>query len=217
MATVLDRRARQHAMMRAVLAAAGALVFPAWAAAQAANQPAVTFARDIAPILQQHCQTCHHPNSIAPMSLLTYEDTRPWARSIRDKMSKREMPPWFIDKNIGIQRFKEDPSLTDPEIATIAAWVTDGAPRGNPPTSPRRSSFRIRTVDHRRAGSDREVAGARGGGDGPGRVAELLREVGADRRTDTSARSRRSRVRGRARSSITPFSSCFKTTRTKTT
>ena len=66
------------------------------------------------------------------MPLVSYEDVRPWARAIRSRTEAREMPPWFIDKNIGIQRFKDDPSLSDEEIATIAAWVDGGAPRGNP-------------------------------------------------------------------------------------
>ena len=70
------------------------------------------------------------------MSLVTYEDVRPWARSIKNRTGAREMPPWFIDKNIGIQRYKDDPSLTDMEIATIAAWVDNGAPRGNPADHP---------------------------------------------------------------------------------
>src|SRR5437879_2386607 len=84
---------------------------------------AVTFTRDVAPILQKSCQNCHRPGSIAPMSLLTYEDARPWARSIKTKVTAREMPPWHIDRNIGLTKFKDDPSLTDAEIATIVAWV----------------------------------------------------------------------------------------------
>ena len=90
-----------------------------------------TFARDVAPILQRSCQTCHRPGSVAPMSLLTYEDARPWARSIKAKVLAREMPPWHVDRNIGITEFKNDPSLTDAEIATIAQWV-DAVRRGQP-------------------------------------------------------------------------------------
>ena len=96
----------------------------------------VTFTRDIAPLLQRSCQTCHRPGSIAPMSLLTYEEVRPWAKSIKLKTSLREMPPWFIEKNIGIQKFKDDPSLSEEEIATIAKWTDGGAPRGNPADLP---------------------------------------------------------------------------------
>ena len=108
------------------------------AAAQA--QPEVTFTKDIAPILQRSCQNCHRPGQVAPMSLLTYEDARPWARAmkqrtaIRDKMGA--MPPWYIEKNIGIQHFKNDPSLNDEEIAKIAKWADSGAPRGNPADLP---------------------------------------------------------------------------------
>src|SRR5262245_16872226 len=93
-----------------------------------AQQP--TFTKDIAPILQKSCQTCHRSNAIAPMALLTYQDVRPWARSIKTKVTAREMPPWYIDRNVGIHKFKEDPSLTDEEIATITAWVDAGAPQG---------------------------------------------------------------------------------------
>src|SRR3954452_13615288 len=100
------------------------------AAADAATT--VTFTRDVAPILQQKCQECHQPGSIAPMSLITYEETRPWARAIRQKVSQREMPPWHIDKSVGIQKFKNDFSLTDEQIATIVRWVDDGARKGDP-------------------------------------------------------------------------------------
>jgi hypothetical protein len=96
----------------------------------------VTFTRDVAPILQRACQNCHRPGSMAPMSLLTYEDARPWARSIKQKVAGREMPPWFVDRHIGIQKFKNDPSLTDAEIATITRWVDAGAPMGNPADMP---------------------------------------------------------------------------------
>jgi len=100
------------------------------------GQPQVTFTKDVAPILQRSCQTCHRPGAIAPMSLLTFQDARPWARSIKAKVVAREMPPWHIDRNVGIARFKDDPSLTDAEIATIARWVDDGAPMGNPADMP---------------------------------------------------------------------------------
>ena len=108
----------------------GAL-YPATFAAQS-GPPATTFTRDIAPILQKSCQNCHRPGAIAPMSLLTYQDVRPWARAIKQKVQAREMPPWYIDRHIGIQKFKDDPSLTDAEIAMIAEWVDAGAPAGNP-------------------------------------------------------------------------------------
>src|SRR5262249_19532316 len=96
----------------------------------------VTFSRDVAPIFQRSCDNCHRPGSIAPMSLLTYKDARPWARSIREKVVRRVMPPWHIDRNIGITKFKDDPSLSDAQIATIAAWVDRGAVEGNPVDMP---------------------------------------------------------------------------------
>jgi hypothetical protein len=96
----------------------------------------VTFTKDVAPILQRSCQTCHRPGAIAPMALLTYEETRPWARSIKQKVANREMPPWYIDRHVGITEFKGDPSLTDGEIATITSWVDNGAPMGNPSDMP---------------------------------------------------------------------------------
>ena len=96
----------------------------------------VTFTKDVAPILQRSCQSCHRPHALAPMSFLTYEDARPWARSMKERTALREMPPWFIDKNIGIQYFKDDISLTDEQIATFAAWADAGAPRGTPADMP---------------------------------------------------------------------------------
>jgi hypothetical protein len=94
---------------------------------KAAQPGEVTFSKHVAPILQRACQNCHRPGSIAPMSLLTYQDARPWARSIKEKVVRRMMPPWHIDRNIGIIKFKEDPSLTDAEIVTISTWVDQGA------------------------------------------------------------------------------------------
>src|SRR5207248_5627375 len=100
-------------------------------------QPAtVTFSKDVAPILERSCQTCHRPGSIAPMSLLTYQEARPWARAIKERVARRLMPPWHIDRNIGITKFKDDPSLTDAEIATISNWVDQGALEGNPADMP---------------------------------------------------------------------------------
>ena len=105
------------------------------------TQSAPTFSKDVAPILERSCQNCHRPASIAPMSLLTYKEARPWARSIKEKVVRRQMPPWHIDRNVGITKFKDDPSLTDQEIATIAAWVDQGAPEGNPADLPSALQF----------------------------------------------------------------------------
>ena len=113
---------------------------PAQVAAGQADDDTVTFAADVAPILQRSCQRCHRPNSVAPMSLITYEEVRPWARSIKQRTGLRNrmgvMPPWFIEKDVGIQDYKDDISLSEDEIATIAAWVDGGAPRGNPTDMP---------------------------------------------------------------------------------
>ena len=104
-------------------------------AEQAPAVPEVTFTKDIAPILQRSCQNCHRPGQVAPMSLLTYEESRPWARSMKQRTALRDkagvMPPWYIEKNIGIQHYKNDPSLSDEEIAKIAKWADSGAPRGD--------------------------------------------------------------------------------------
>jgi hypothetical protein len=120
-----------------VLGIAAATQIPVGAQNAPSAVRAVTFTKDIAPILQRSCQDCHRPGSIAPMSLLSYEDARPWARSIKQKVSSRDMPPWFIDRNIGIQKFKGDPSLSDAEVAMIAKWVDDGAPMGNAADMPK--------------------------------------------------------------------------------
>src|SRR5260221_6734026 len=96
--------------MQGVFGAALLLASPAFAADAA--RP-VTFTKDVAPIFQAKCQDCHQPNSIAPMALLTYEDARPWARSIRQRVAARQMPPWHIDQSVGVQKFKNDMSLSD--------------------------------------------------------------------------------------------------------
>jgi len=107
------------------------------APALAADAPkAVTFSKDVAPILQAKCQNCHQPNSIAPMSLITYQETRPWARSIRERVSNRQMPPWHIDKSVGVQKFQNDISLSDEQIDMIVRWVDAGAPQGDPKDMP---------------------------------------------------------------------------------
>src|SRR5688500_19849090 len=92
-----------------VVASAGTLVLsivasPVNITAQNAVPPTHTYAKDIAPIMQRSCQTCHRPGTNAPMSLLTYEDVRPWARAIKNKVTQRLMPPWHIERNGGITR-----------------------------------------------------------------------------------------------------------------
>jgi hypothetical protein len=102
----------------------------------------VTFSKDVAPIFQKSCQTCHHPGTSAPMSLVTYEDVRPWARSIRQRVGNRDMPPWHLDKTVGVRHYKNDRSLSDDEIATIVRWADNGAPQGNPADMPAPLAFR---------------------------------------------------------------------------
>lgn len=89
----------------------------------------VTYNRDVAPILYNNCVKCHRPNDIAPMSLMTYKDTRPWARAIREAVVQRKMPPWHADPKVG--EFLNDPRLTGEEIATIDAWVRTGTKEGD--------------------------------------------------------------------------------------
>jgi hypothetical protein len=116
--------------------ASALLAVPGIANAQTPPSSTPTFAKDVAPILQRSCQVCHRPDSMAPMSLLTYNDVRPWARSIKAKVANREMPPWYIDKTVGIKKFKNDASLSDEEIGLIAKWADAGAPLGNPADMP---------------------------------------------------------------------------------
>ena len=125
--------------------AAGASVLTAMLAgsafaAELANKP-VTFTKDIAPIFQEKCQECHRTGSMAPMSLETYEQARPWAKAIKQKVVTRAMPPWHLDKTVGIQKFANDFSLSDEQIATIVRWVDSGAPMGDPKDMPPPKQF----------------------------------------------------------------------------
>ena len=124
-------------------AAAGmsALLVVGVSAAYAEPAGTVTFAKDVAPILQEKCQSCHRPDSIAPMPLLTYEEVRPWARAIRNRVASRQMPPWDIDKTVGIQHFENDRSLSDAQIDTLLRWTDAGAPLGDPKDLPRQREW----------------------------------------------------------------------------
>src|SRR4051794_30216232 len=104
------------------LVVAACLAWPGTALAQRAAVRQVTFAKDVAPILQAKCQSCHEPGSIGPMSLVTYQDARPWARSIKQRVQARQMPPWHVDRSVGVQKFKNDMSLSDEQVDTIASW-----------------------------------------------------------------------------------------------
>lgn len=100
----------------------------------AAADSSVTFHKDVLPILQQHCQTCHRPGSIAPMSFLTYQSTRPWAKAMKAAVLSRKMPPWSADPNVG--HFSNDPSLKPNELEVISKWADNGAPAGDEKDAP---------------------------------------------------------------------------------
>ena len=91
----------------------------------------VTYARDVAPIFNQKCAACHQEGSIAPFSLLTYEDARKYSRQIRHRVAERIMPPWHIDRTVGIQEFKNDRGLSDEQIQTVVGWIDAGMPFGD--------------------------------------------------------------------------------------
>jgi len=107
--------------------------------AEIATPNTVTFSHDVAPIVYQHCVACHHPNDIAPMSLLTYKEARPWARAIEQAVLTRKMPPWQADPHYG--EFSNDPRLNETEIATIKQWVDTGAKEGDPREMPAIPSY----------------------------------------------------------------------------
>jgi hypothetical protein len=117
-------------------AAALVLVLAIAAAGSSTNaaDPVPTFSKDVLPILQKNCQSCHRPGQIGPFSLLTYESARPWARSIKTKVASRQMPPWFADAPHGT--FANDRSLTDAQIDTIVKWADGGAPLGDATDAP---------------------------------------------------------------------------------
>ena len=106
------------------------------AIAQTAHEDEITYSKDIANIIFEKCASCHNPDGIGPMSLLNYEEVRPWAPLISYKVQMREMPPWHLDKSIGIRAYKNDISLSDQQIATIVSWAEAGALQGDPTLMP---------------------------------------------------------------------------------
>jgi hypothetical protein len=121
----------------AVSLAAFAMALPAHASSLGPDpEDPITFAKDIAPILQQNCQVCHQPGAIGPMSLMTYEEVRPWASLIKQRVQEREMPPYHYDTDKGIQKLKHDRRLSQETISKIAQWVDAGAPLGDPADLP---------------------------------------------------------------------------------
>jgi mono/diheme cytochrome c family protein len=118
------------------------LIISAFAASGSADSPAkgeVTFSKDVAPIFFKSCVECHRPNEAAPMSLLSYKEARPWARSIKEKVVTREMPPWHADPHVG--EFSNDRRLSQKEIDTIVAWADSGAKEGDPKDLPPQPEF----------------------------------------------------------------------------
>src|SRR6266481_4192846 len=115
----------------------------------ATNPVAVTFTKDVAPVLQKNCQECHRAGESAPFSLLTYEQARPWAKAMKEAVLLKKMPPWFADGHFG--KFSNDRSLTQKEIDTLVAWADAGAPQGDakdlPPPVHFVDGWRIRKPD----------------------------------------------------------------------
>jgi hypothetical protein len=114
-------------------------MFCAFTCITAGDLPSVTFAKDVAPVLQKNCQGCHRPGEAAPFSLLSYEQARPWAKAMKEAVRLKKMPPWFADPRYG--SFSNDRSLSQKEIETIAAWAEAGAPQGDPKDMPAPVNF----------------------------------------------------------------------------
>jgi hypothetical protein len=132
-------RARRIGAMVAMLVVAGIVPLAAEERGEACDRkakaaPAATFYKDVVPILQNKCQSCHRSGEAAPMALVTYEQTRPWAEKMAAAVQMRMMPPWFADPRYG--HFANDPSLSAEQIATIAGWAKAGAPAGNARDAP---------------------------------------------------------------------------------
>src|SRR5499426_933929 len=108
-------------------------------AAAATDSTQVTFTKDVAPILRKNCQTCHRPGEIAPMSFLTYQETRPWAKAIKAAVVARQMPPWFADPAYG--HFANDKNLSASDVKTLVAWADSGATEGNAKDKPAPVAF----------------------------------------------------------------------------
>src|SRR5580704_9830716 len=113
-------------------------VFAGTVVATAAT-PSVTFHKDVLPILQKNCQTCHRPGEVAPFSLMSYAEARPWAKAIRVAVVSQQMPPWFADPKVG--HFSNERRLTEAQIATLVSWANNGAPEGDPKDAPAPLSF----------------------------------------------------------------------------
>src|SRR5215471_4280680 len=103
------------------------------------TSPAPTFSKDVLPVLQNNCQSCHLPGEASPMSFLTYEQTRPWAKAIKAAVASKKMPPWFADPHYG--KFANDRSLSQADADTLVAWADGGAKEGDAKDAPRPVSW----------------------------------------------------------------------------
>src|SRR4249919_3898317 len=116
-------------MLTGILRAAVLMIGVAVGVAVTAQSTAVSFHKDVEPILQKNCQTCHRPGQVAPMSFMTYENARPYARAMKTAVASRKMPPWFADPHYG--PYLNDRSLSQRDIDTISSWADAGAPEGS--------------------------------------------------------------------------------------
>jgi hypothetical protein len=131
---------RIFAAMMVSLIAAWLYILPGAEASGPGTSPKnITFSKDVAPIFYKSCVECHRPGEAAPFSVLNYKDLRPWAKSIKEKVISRQMPPWHADPHVG--RWANDPRLTQAQIDTISAWVDGGAAEGNPKDLPPAPQF----------------------------------------------------------------------------
>ena len=136
---------RRSSILLKLISAFGFLPILAAPMLASAQEDQITFHRDIEPILQRSCQNCHRAGGVGPMPLVTYEQVAPFAGLIEYKTGLRDragaMPPWYMEKDIGIQDYKNDPSLSDEEIADISTWARSGAPKGNAANAPQALVF----------------------------------------------------------------------------
>jgi len=140
MTATISRKMNARGVISSAVLGVVILLSPTLTSAQSANQD-ITFSRDIMPILQENCQECHRAEGIGPMPLTNYAEAKLWAPLIQLKVVNRQMPPWHIDRTIGLQKFKNDRSLSDEKVAMISAWVDAGAPEGNPADLPSPTEF----------------------------------------------------------------------------
>lgn len=125
---------RRFAVLAVLLALAALATSVASPLVASDENSSVTFNKDVLPILQRNCQVCHRPGEAAPMSFLTYESTRPWARAIKGAVLSKKMPPWLADPGYGT--FRNAPNLTPADIKLLTNWADNGAPEGNPADKP---------------------------------------------------------------------------------